>query len=536
VYSNAQPNITSVGTLTSVSVSGNVSSGGNIIGNGQYLTSITGGNVTGQVGNALVAGTVYSNSQPNITSVGTLTSLVVSTTANVGTLNATDASVSGNVIVTGNLTVGGTTEYINVTNLYVKDPIIEMGGGPNGAALSTNDGKDRGTLLHYYTTAPVDAFMGWDNSNGEFGFGSNVSVSGEVVTWNNYGNIRAGYFIGNGSQLTSITGGNVTGQVGNALVAGTVYTNAQPNITSVGTLASLDVTANVTAGNIAGGNLVSANYISGNGSLLTSLAGANVTGTVANANYAAYAGNVVTAAQPNITSLGSLSGLTVSNATGVVDFTTTANVTLGSVSNLHIAGGSANYVLSTNGSGSLSWVAQTGGGGTPGGTDTQVQFNDGGTTFGGNAGFTYNKTNTTLTANNFIATSTANLGAVGNVRITGGSADYVLKTDGAGNLSWTAQTGGGSSTIAIAVDNFTGNGVQTEFTLSVTPSNINHTTVNYNGATLLRDAYSLTGANIIFDSAPASGSYIEVTTTELQDSSNFATTGKAIAMAMVFGF
>ena len=33
-----------------------------------------------------------------------------------------------------------------------------------------------------------------------------------------------------------------------------------------------------------------------------------------------------------------------------------------------------------------------GGGGTPGGSDTYVQFNDGGSTFGGDAGFTYDKT------------------------------------------------------------------------------------------------------------------------------------------------
>ena len=36
------------------------------------------------------------------------------------------------------------------------------------------------------------------------------------------------------------------------------------------------------------------------------------------------------------------------------------------------------------------------GGGTPGGSDTQVQFNDGGT-FGGDAGFVYNKTTNTVT-------------------------------------------------------------------------------------------------------------------------------------------
>jgi hypothetical protein len=71
-------------------------------------------------------------------------------------------------------------------------------------------------------------------------------------------------------------------------------------------------------------------------------------------------GTLTTNAQPNVTSVGSLTGLTVSNATGVVDFTTTANVTLGNVSNLHISGGSSGYVLQTNGSGDLSWAAQSG--------------------------------------------------------------------------------------------------------------------------------------------------------------------------------
>ena len=45
-----------------------------------------------------------------------------------------------------------------------------------------------------------------------------------------------------------------------------------------------------------------------------------------------------------------------------------------------------------------SWVAMSGGGGggTPGGSDTQVQFNDAGS-FGGDAGFTYNKTTDSIT-------------------------------------------------------------------------------------------------------------------------------------------
>lgn len=84
-------------------------------------------------------------------------------------------------------------------------------------------------------------------------------------------------------------------------------------------------------------------------------------------------------------------------------------------------------------------------GGTPGGSNTQVQFNDS-SSFGGSAGFTFDKTTTTLTANNFIATSTANLGSNANITITGGTNGQVLTTNGSGALSWSA---GGPSNVSI---------------------------------------------------------------------------------------
>jgi len=80
-----------------------------------------------------------------------------------------------------------------------------------------------------------------------------------------------------------------------------------------------------------------------------------LTGQVGNA---LIAGTVYTNAQPNITSVGTLSALTVNGLTN-----------LGAVGNLTITGGTANYVLQTNGSGALSWVAQSGGGGSPTITD-----------------------------------------------------------------------------------------------------------------------------------------------------------------------
>jgi hypothetical protein len=246
------------------------------------------------------------------------------------------------------------------------------------------------------------------------------------------------------------------------------------NVTATGNVASLN--ANL-------GNLATSNYFSGNGSLLTSITGANVTGTVSSATTS---GTVTTAAQPNITSVGTLSSLTV-----------TGNVTAGNVltDHLYYANGTA-YSLG-------------GGSGTPGGSNTQLQFNDAGS-FGGNAGLTFNKTTTTLTANNFIATTTANLGGIGNVTITGGTSGQYLKTDGSGSLSWGTVVGGTST--SVTVDTFTGNGVQTAFTLSTSPASANSTIVNYNGATVLRSAYSVSGTTLTLGSAPANGSKLEVTT------------------------
>jgi hypothetical protein len=87
-----------------------------------------------------------------------------------------------------------------------------------------------------------------------------------------------------------------------------------------------------------------------------------------------------------------------------------SNLTLGNVANLKITGGINGYVLQTDGTGNLDWTAQTGNGGgngSPGGSNTQIQYNDSGS-FGGNAGFTFNE----ITGNVNIP---GNLSVVGNV-------------------------------------------------------------------------------------------------------------------------
>jgi hypothetical protein len=91
-----------------------------------------------------------------------------------------------------------------------------------------------------------------------------------------------------------------------------------------------------------------------------------------------------------------------------------------------------------------------GGGGTPGGSDTQVQFNDGGA-FGGSAGFTFNKTTGTVTiaagtitasAPALAVTQTWNSGAVSFVASAIDITD-TASDDGSYLALWKTDTGGG---------------------------------------------------------------------------------------------
>lgn len=70
--------------------------------------------------------------------------------------------------------------------------------------------------------------------------------------------------------------------------------------------------------------------------------------------------------------------------------------------------GSAGQVLSTNGT-AVYWDTAAGGGVSAGGTDTQIQFNDGGSSLNATAGFTFSKTTNNVTvSNNVIVGSSVN--------------------------------------------------------------------------------------------------------------------------------
>jgi hypothetical protein len=275
-----------------------------------------------------------------------------------GGLTVDDALLVTDVTISGNLIIQGTTTTVDSTVTQIEDPVLELGSGANGATLTTNDGKERGLSMHYYSGSAKNAFMGWHTTDGEFVLASEVTVSdNDVSTITSYGNVHAGHFIGEGDTLANISG-------------------------------------------------------------------ANVTGTVLNANMAAYAGNVVNATQSNITSVGTLVNLTVGNSTANTVFgngtiTTSGEANLNSLVTVGDAniGGNLNVTGNITGTFTGTIAAK--------GSDKYVQFNDGGNV-NGVAGLTFDKSGNALTATGTITGGNLSTGGTlsvsGNVDVNTGKA------------------------------------------------------------------------------------------------------------------
>jgi len=207
--------------------------------------------------------------------------------------------------------------------------------------------------------------------------------------------------------------GNVV--VGN-LFTGTLTTNSQPNITSVGALTGLQLTgdltptANVTydLGNTThrfkdlwlSGQTIQMDgatiEVSNDTIVLTNPAGGQFIVDGSTTQFSSVASTVSTNAQPNITSVGTLLELSIDGGD-----LTIANA------NLHITTASKGIFVDNlyhiDGS---PWDFQQ-----PSGTDTEIVFNDGGD-FGGSADFTFDKTSNTLTVGNNISNTTLSGGDI----------------------------------------------------------------------------------------------------------------------------
>ncbi len=250
--------------------------------------------------------------------------------------------------------------------------------------------------------------------NDEYTSGSNTWVW-TGITWN---------LKPPGSNLNDLADVNVDGVTGGQVL---YYNDSTDNWEAVslastfngGTITgALNIQNSTTSSNITSGALIILGGVGIGGAIHGGSTATFANALTVSSGGAAITGNSTVTGTLTVTSTGSFaSNLTVrssselrlndSDNTNYIAFRAPANVTSNVTYQLPASDGTAGYVLSTNGAGSLSWIQMSGGGGggisnPPGGSSGNIQFNNNGT-FGGVSSLNYDQLTDTLEAFNISA-------------------------------------------------------------------------------------------------------------------------------------
>jgi len=213
-----QPNVTSLGTLTSLEVAGDITPDANV--------TYDLGNNTNRFRDLYLSGSSITLGFQEITSNATHTTFTNRVTADqfIGNVVGILSGDAGNISNVQGANVAGEVSFAATANAVA-------GGNVSGAVALATSATSANAVAGANVSGAVALATSATSANAVAG----ANVSGEVTF---------------AATANAIAGANVSGQSANALVAGTVYTAAQPNITSVGTLSSLTVSANIGAGNV----------------------------------------------------------------------------------------------------------------------------------------------------------------------------------------------------------------------------------------------------------------------------------------------
>ena len=270
---------------------------------------------------------------------------------------ATQVSVNsstGNITVAisrtafANIAYANNANYANFANtafhIQATSPgNIGISGGTDGQFLQT----DGAAGLTWATPAGGGGGSGTPGgANTQVQFNNAGAFGGDVgFTYDNTTDLlTAAHFSGEAANLNSLTGANVTGEVAFAATANGV---SLANVVGAGNIASINLDG------------VGSNVLYGNGIF-------GPLGAGAVANFANFAGNVTDSAQPNITSVGTLTGLSVTNTiSGSIDGSAaSANAVAGAnvsgsvpIADLATFATTANAVAGANVSGEVSFAA-----------------------------------------------------------------------------------------------------------------------------------------------------------------------------------
>ena len=305
---------------------------------GSSITSLSNLTTTGALNSGSITsgfGSIDTGSS-TITTTGNITggNIIISDGGNIGSASDTDAiaiasggnvTMSQDLIVTGDLTVNGTTTTVNSTTVTIDDPVFTIGGD---TAPGSDDNKDRGIEFRYHTgSAAKVGFFGFDDSAGKFTFIPDATNNSEV-------------FSGTAGTIVANLEGAVTGNASTATALANARTIAGQSFDGTGniSIAPTDLTGvNSTAAEL--------NIMDGDTSATsTTLADAdrvvvNDDGTmvqVALTDFETYFEGALDTLS-NVTTVGALNAGSITSGFGAIDngssaITTTGTITYGSLS------------------------------------------------------------------------------------------------------------------------------------------------------------------------------------------------------------
>jgi len=442
------------------------------------------------------------------------------TTANTK-LSSSGGTISGDLVVTGNLSVEGTTVTVNVSSLAIEDSIIQLGKNNVG------DSIDIGFLGHYnngsanvhtglFRRAADDYYYLFENWNGEptsqtidisnpsfrvATLNANLTANSVLIRGmdpltqanaafgvaNSASSYANGAFVAaNTADQRAVTSGSYANSAYQAANSASSYANgafAAANSatggSAVDTFARIQANAAFNKANTAEGTVGTLAYAHANASYLhanAAYAAANsAEGTVgtlayAHANASYLHANAAFAAANS--SPGTVGQLAYNHANGAYSLantlanTGTSQIYVASLQNFTSNGQNTTFTLST----------------TPTSANQLFVYVDG----------IYQQASAYTLNSNIITLSEAlDANAVLEVRVLANSTPAHINNQ---------------------VDTFTGTGACTTFTLSSIPRDKNLTTVIVGGVPQLKSAYNISSSSLVFSGAPANGASIEVST------------------------